>query len=470
MGRAKHADKRDGTDGVTESYIYDANGQRVSRTRPVTGGGSVTTLYFGLHEEEISSSQSTTRTLYSFGGCTVQRTAVTVSSTTITTLAYLHGDHLGSVSLTTDASGAVTSQQSYDVWGKVRGTAGGTSPTTMNYTGQKRDDTGLLFYNARYYDPGIGRFLSADSIAIGKDSQSRNRYTYVGNNPINATDPTGHCAYVTTDEGSDRDPNDAKCWAAYDEVAGRIGYAPGGLDGWDLSKLNDLLKWMRLGIRFVTGNTFWTAAQLDTVREAFDRIYNFIGKAWSRYNLPESYILRWMKLMFGLDRGLAFVSRMAGGEKDGLQDNGGRTCYIGCKEFGVDYGNSIIVWQGTADIQTIIHELGHLLDWNAARRITLPSGNTLPYGQTWSEFGEFARFHQNKKGAVSESGTHPDTREDFAETFAYLVQTANEKDFIIAAPNPTDRTRTSPDVYRQCAVYDAMISALGGFNSQQCGG
>jgi RHS repeat-associated protein len=44
--------------------------------------------------------------------------------------------------------------------------------TTREYTGQQRDDTGLLFYNARYYDPVLGRFVSPDTIVPGTSAGS----------------------------------------------------------------------------------------------------------------------------------------------------------------------------------------------------------------------------------------------------------------------------------------------------------
>jgi RHS repeat-associated protein len=81
------------------------------------------------------------------------------------TLIYLHTDHLGSVSVATDAGGQVLSQQEYDPWGRVR--SGGIGQTTLNYTGQRVDGTGLLYYHARYYDPGLARFISPDSIVPG---------------------------------------------------------------------------------------------------------------------------------------------------------------------------------------------------------------------------------------------------------------------------------------------------------------
>jgi RHS repeat-associated protein len=84
------------------------------------------------------------------------------------TLIYLHSDHLGSISVATNSAGGVLSSQEYDPWGKIR--SGGVPQTKLNYTAQKRDDTGLLYYNARYYDPVLGRFVSPDSIVPGASS------------------------------------------------------------------------------------------------------------------------------------------------------------------------------------------------------------------------------------------------------------------------------------------------------------
>jgi RHS repeat-associated protein len=83
---------------------------------------------------------------------------------------YLHSDHLGSVSVATNGSGAVVSQQSFDPWGKVR--SGSVAQTELNYTGQRLDMTGLLYYHARMYDPVLGRFASADSVVPGSASGS----------------------------------------------------------------------------------------------------------------------------------------------------------------------------------------------------------------------------------------------------------------------------------------------------------
>lgn len=67
-------------------------------------------------------------------------------------------------------------------------------PTEETYTGQTNDaSTGLMHYGARYYDPNLRRFISADTIIPNPANPAdHNRYTYTVNNPIRYTDPTGH--------------------------------------------------------------------------------------------------------------------------------------------------------------------------------------------------------------------------------------------------------------------------------------
>jgi RHS repeat-associated protein len=60
------------------------------------------------------------------------------------------------------------------------------------YAGQYRDDeSGLYYLRARYYDPGTAQFLTVDP-AVATTAQP---YGYVGDNPVNATDPTGMLSY-----------------------------------------------------------------------------------------------------------------------------------------------------------------------------------------------------------------------------------------------------------------------------------
>ncbi|MFZ1708930.1 MAG: RHS repeat-associated core domain-containing protein, partial [Anaerolineae bacterium] len=108
-------------------------------------------------------------------------------------VSYLFGDHLGSTSVTADATGVRTGELWYKPWGENRGTPYQTTPTTYRFTGQREDASiGLYFYNARYYDPALGRFISADTIVPNpQNPQALNRYSYVGNQPVKFSDPTG---------------------------------------------------------------------------------------------------------------------------------------------------------------------------------------------------------------------------------------------------------------------------------------
>ncbi|HND47766.1 MAG TPA: RHS repeat-associated core domain-containing protein [Anaerolineales bacterium] len=124
-------------------------------------------------------------------------------------LTYLLSDHLGSTSLVTDASGQVISQTKYKAWGEVRSTSG-SELTKYQYTGQYSYEMefGLLFYNARWVDPSLGRFAQADTI-VPPGVQGLDRYAYMNNSPVNFVDPTGHelcdadgwCGYDNSSSG-----------------------------------------------------------------------------------------------------------------------------------------------------------------------------------------------------------------------------------------------------------------------------
>jgi RHS repeat-associated protein len=106
---------------------------------------------------------------------------------------YLHGDHLGSASLTTNESGEVVSRQLYHPFGTVRYSEG-TLPTDFTYTGQRAiAGTGLVYMHARYYHAGLARFTQADTVVPNlANPQEWNRYGYCVNNPTRYIDPRGH--------------------------------------------------------------------------------------------------------------------------------------------------------------------------------------------------------------------------------------------------------------------------------------
>jgi RHS repeat-associated protein len=169
--------------GQTTTFIYNGDGNLVKKINP---NGSKTIYVGGIYEVDKASGGSVTRTVtyYPVAG------AMRINST----LYYVLKDHLGSASVVTDASGTILGTQRYYPFGETR-LSTGSIPTDKLYTSQ-REITGLGIYDyqARYYSPKLGRFLSPDTIISEfANPQSWNRYSYVYNNPIRYNDPTGHC-------------------------------------------------------------------------------------------------------------------------------------------------------------------------------------------------------------------------------------------------------------------------------------
>ncbi|MGH6876188.1 MAG: RHS repeat domain-containing protein, partial [Rhizomicrobium sp.] len=142
--------------------------------------------------------------------------AVTQNSNT-TSLYYPVLDHLGSVSVIVDGNltlangnanpnyGLAIDRYSFDAWGEARDPGQWTprtcsdnpqSPFVRGFTGQEHLPSGvcLINFNARIYNPAIGRFFSADpTVEAPYNPQDLNRYSYVLNFPTAFTDPSGLC-------------------------------------------------------------------------------------------------------------------------------------------------------------------------------------------------------------------------------------------------------------------------------------
>ncbi len=179
-------------------FTYDGDGKRV-----MSEMGAETILFFGAHYEVKNGNQITQ--YYMAGATRIAMRTYTIPYNNMT-LTYLMGDHLGSTSLAVNASTGAVIETRYKAWGEVRYTTPNlTLPTRNTYTGQYSyvsDDAtdlgssgfGLMFYNARWYDPYITHFTQADTIIpeSTQGTQAWDRYAGMNNNPIRYNDPTGH--------------------------------------------------------------------------------------------------------------------------------------------------------------------------------------------------------------------------------------------------------------------------------------
>jgi len=171
---------------TTTTFVYDGDGGRVKKVISDQSSVIGETTYIGSLYELRAEGGELKAVKHIFAGsnktCTIEPEHTY----------YTHSDHLGSSNVITNESGTKVSQTEYQPYGKVSQQTGD-DVTPYKFTGKELDTTGLYYFGARYYDPEIGRFISADSIVQSPfDPQTLNRYTYCRNNPLKYVDPSGH--------------------------------------------------------------------------------------------------------------------------------------------------------------------------------------------------------------------------------------------------------------------------------------
>lgn len=179
------------TGKVIAQYVYDYMGNRIVKKGYDTSGNLQQTTYTPTksYETKKLANNTTQNTAYYF----INDQLVARKNSDNTKNYYL-SDNLGSTSVLTDQNGNVVENTTYYPFGDIR--SGGTKSKQL-YTGQINDpETGLDYYNARYYNSHIRRFTQPDDvIANVYNPQDLNRYSYVNNNPLTLSDPSGHCFF-----------------------------------------------------------------------------------------------------------------------------------------------------------------------------------------------------------------------------------------------------------------------------------
>jgi RHS repeat-associated protein len=185
------------------TYSYDADGVRVEKSN-----GSSGTMYWTGPGGEYLTETDLTGTINEeyifFAGQRIAR--VDRPSGTVH---YYFSDHLGSTSVITDPKGNVQEHEYFYPYGGIVATVGSDS-NHYEFTGKERDgESGLDYFEARHYGSSLGRFMQADPLYIEMnrlaDPQLLNLYSYVRNNPLSLTDPTGmlvdvNCQQVSSEQ------------------------------------------------------------------------------------------------------------------------------------------------------------------------------------------------------------------------------------------------------------------------------
>ena len=186
------------------------------------------------------------------------------------------------IGLTKD--GQAVASSSYNLYG-ARKTSTDTTGNPFAYNGEARDDTGLDYLRARYYDNQGGTFLTEDSYP-GEDTDplSQNRYSYVQNNPVNYTDPSGHF---------------------WNSIKKGWNYVKSGLN-WAGRQISRGVNWVGRQIsrgvnwvgRQIDRGVNWVGRQIDRginwVGRQIDRGVNWVGRQWNKvqttYNSTVDYV------------------------------------------------------------------------------------------------------------------------------------------------------------------------------------
>ena len=184
----------------TSAFVYGPNRARIRHV--VTTGANVrTTKYVGGAFEKVTETGKADEYRYTVNvGDRVAQVTIKDDAPATEDTKYFHTDHLGSIDTVSDSAGVSLERMSFDPFGKRRETTWQDAALPIAGVETKRgftdhehlDEVGLIHMNGQVYDPVLGRFLSADPfVQFPKSTQGFNRYTYVNNNPLSFTDPSG---------------------------------------------------------------------------------------------------------------------------------------------------------------------------------------------------------------------------------------------------------------------------------------
>jgi RHS repeat-associated protein len=201
FNKLRHIKDTIGTDEIEAEILYGADGHRRVMYEYVNGVKVKTTYYSGGYEEIVDNTTQETTRLHYISGNEGLTSVYEIDNTNTGMHYFVCKDHLGSITALIDENGVVVEERSYDPWGNPRKPDNWLnynvpffSITNRGYTGHEHLlQFGLINMNGRMYDPLLARMLSPDPFVTNPAlSQDYNRYSYVRNNPLKYTDPSGY--------------------------------------------------------------------------------------------------------------------------------------------------------------------------------------------------------------------------------------------------------------------------------------
>ena len=196
--------------GSSVALFYGSDLMRYKQVRNVNGKTTTTYYINKLFEVEHADNKVTERSY-------ISDIAILEESESNYSITFTHRDRLGSAVTFTDHNGKIVAFRSFDPFGKPKMGDGSlissmgmrarlsnnmtdiAQATRKGFTDHEHlDEVELIHMNGRVYDYNLGRFLSVDPFIQGVgNSQGINPYSYVMNNPLGYTDPTGYSAVET---------------------------------------------------------------------------------------------------------------------------------------------------------------------------------------------------------------------------------------------------------------------------------
>ncbi len=181
------------------NFIYGNDEERIKMDYTINSNNQYTRFYTDNYDrQETSNNYKEWNYIYAPTGLA----AVYYNNNGSGQLLYASTDNLGSVTMLTYPNGTIAEEYSFDAWGRRRNPANwndyvNVTPSQFMIRGftthEHLDEVGIINMNGRIYDPVLGRFLQADNEVQNPDNlQNYNRYSYVMNNPLKYTDPSGN--------------------------------------------------------------------------------------------------------------------------------------------------------------------------------------------------------------------------------------------------------------------------------------